>query len=163
MALLRGGASAADSPTEYQVKAAFLLNFTKFVDWPAGEFAAPESPLNICIEGGDPFGTFLDQIVAGEAVDGHKLVVSRVTRHPSTACQVIFISSAEKDRAALVQALGPGVLTVSDGEDFSRDGGIVAFVIDNRRVRFDINQSAAEKAGLKISSKLLTVARSVAR
>ena len=77
------------------------------------------------------------------------------------ACQVLFISKSEKDVAKILPALGPGVLTVGEGEISIRDGGMIAFVIENRRVRFDINQTAAENAGLKLSSKLLSVARSV--
>jgi hypothetical protein len=152
----------ADESLEYQVKAAFLLNFTKFVEWPASAFEAADSPIAICILGEDPFGTALDQIVAGEMVDGRKLTIQRLKRAPAPkSCQVLFVSSAGQEVPKIEPGLGAGVLTVGEGESFLRDGGMIAFVIENRRVRFSINQAAAEKAGLKLSSKLLSVAKSV--
>jgi hypothetical protein len=153
---------AADPPLEYQVKAAFLLNFAKFVEWPANAFAAPDAPITICILGDDPFGGVLDQIVEGESIDGRKIAVRRMKRpSASQACQILFVSKSEK--AFSTSELGPGVLTVGEGEGFLAHGGVIAFVIEDRRVRFDVGKSAAEKAGLKLSSKLLRVARSVER
>jgi len=147
---------AADVHLEYQVKAVFLLNFTKFIEWPAADFEAPDSPVTICILGEDPFGTAIDQVVSGEVVNGRKVAVQRISRAPAPkSCQVLFSA------AKLLPDLGPGVLTVGEGETFMRAGGMIGFVIDNRRVRFDVNQAAAERAGLKISSKLLNVAREV--
>lgn len=152
----------ADEPTEYQVKAVFLLNFTKFVEWPSASLPSPESPIDICVMGDDPFGNELDQIVAGEVVNGRKVTALRVKNGPPPkACEVLFISRPDKDTLKILPGLGPGVLTVGEGESFVRHGGMIAFVIVNRRVRFDINRTAAENAGLKISSKLLNVARAV--
>ena len=148
---------------EYRVKAAFLLNFTKFIEWPANSFADTDSPISISILGDDPFGRTLDQIVEGETVNDRRLVVARIQGEPPKSCQVLFISKSEKDVAKILTALGPGVLTVGEGESFLREGGIIAFVIENRRVRFDINKGTARNAALKISSKLLKVARSVKR
>ncbi|HLK20343.1 MAG TPA: YfiR family protein [Bryobacteraceae bacterium] len=148
----------AEESLEYQVKAAFLLNFVKFVEWPESAFADGNSSISICILGDDPFGKTLDQLIAGETVNGRKLAVERVRRIPPLkSCQVLFVNKSEQ----LLPALGPGVLTVGEGDHFVREGGIIGFVIDKRRVRFDINQTAAEKAELKLSSKLLSVARSV--
>lgn len=153
---------AAEQPREYEVKAAFLLNFTKFVEWPAAAFADERSPLTICILGDDPFGPALDHIVKGEEVNGRSIAVERIRRTPrAQACQVLFIPKTEKEVRRILSAAGPGVLTVGEGEGFLRDGGMVAFVIDNRRVRFDIRHSAAGAATLNISSKLLSVARLV--
>ena len=153
---------AAGEPLEYQVKAAFLLNFTKFVEWPPSAFGAADSPIAICILGNDPFGNSLDQIVAEEVVDGRRVGVRRIKRTPAPkSCQALFVGMPEKEVLSILSGLGPGVLTVGEGESFVRDGGMIAFVIENRRVRFDINQTAAERAGLKLSSKLLSVARSV--
>lgn len=153
---------AAEETLEYQVKAAFLLNFTKFIDWPAAAFAQPDSPVSICILGEDPFGPALDQIVAGEVVNGRKVAAERIKRAPaSRSCQVLFVAKSEKGGAKLLSGLGPGVLTVGEGESFLREGGMIAFVLDNRRVRFEINQTVAENAGLKLSSKLLNVAITV--
>jgi hypothetical protein len=148
---------AADESLEYKVKAAFLLNFVKFVEWPASAFPEPDSPISICILGVDPFGKTLDQLVAGESVNGRKLAVERVKRTPPPKnCQVVFLGKAET-----LPPLGPGVLTVGEGDNFLHEGGVIGFIIENRRVRFDINQTAAENAELKLSSKLLSVARSV--
>jgi len=163
-ALLFAAASgfAAEAPSEYQVKAAFLLNFTKFIEWPASAFAESNSPLAICILGKDPFGRDLDDIVQEESVNDRKLVVRRLNQSPAPqACQVVFIGNAEREVRNILGGLSSGVLTVGDGDGFIRTGGMIAFVIDNRRVRFDINQAAAVNAGLKLSSKLLSVARSV--
>jgi hypothetical protein len=147
---------------EYPVKAAFLLNFTKFVEWPPRAFDNPTAPLNICILGDDPFGRILDQIVEGEIVNGRKLAVERIRRAPAPkACQVLFFAKSEKDVPAAIEAAGDGVLTVSDQEGFVREGSIISFVVQGRHVRFDINQRAASKAGLSLSSRLLNVARSV--
>jgi hypothetical protein len=153
---------AADEPFEYQVKAAFLLNFTKFVEWPATSFRQAESPITICILGEDPFGTTLVQLVAGEIVSERKVVVERIKRPPPPkSCQVLFVGRDEKNSSKILSGLGPGVLTVGEGESFLRKGGIIAFVLENRRVRFSVNQMAAESGDLKLSSKLLSVARSV--
>jgi hypothetical protein len=154
--------AADDQPSEYQVKAAFLLNFTKFVEWPATAFADEHSPLAICILGEDPFGNALNQIVKGEAVNGRELAVERIRRAPSPkSCQVLFVAKSEKEVPRILAGVGPGVLTVGDQENFLQEGGMVAFVIENRRVRFDIRQSAAGNAMLTISSRLMNVARSV--
>jgi hypothetical protein len=150
-------------PLEYQVKAAFLLNFTKFIDWPGTETPDRDSPFGICILGDDPFGPVLDQIVEGETVQGRKLAVQRVMRPAPASCQVLFISRTEKDVAGVLAGLSGPVLTVGEEAGFLREGGMIGFVIDNHRVRFSINLAAADKAGLKISSKLLNVARSVER
>jgi hypothetical protein len=151
--------AAEPQPIEYQVKAAFLLNFTRFVAWPQADNADPA--ISICILGDDPFGDTLDQIVAGESLQGRKLTIRRLKRPVPASCQVAFISKTEPDIPALLASIPPGVLTVSEGDTFLHDGGMIAFVIDSRRVRFDINLSAATKAGLRMSSKLLNVARSV--
>ena len=154
--------AAAAEPLEYQVKAAFLLNFTKFVQWPASAFADENSPVAICILGEDPFGNALNEMVKGEALNGRQLVVQRIRRAPEPkSCQVLFVAKSEKDAARTLADLGTGVLTVGEGEKFLRDGGMIAFVIQDRRVRFDIDQAAAAKARLTLSSRLMNVARSV--
>jgi hypothetical protein len=159
---LPGQQAANPQVADYQVKAAFLLNFTKFVQWPASSFEDAQSPLAICILGNDPFNGTLDQFVSGESVGGRKVVVRRLRSAPAPKnCQVLYISPSERNAAHVVSGLGPGVLTVSDGAGFLRDGGMIAFVVDNRHVRFDINQKAAAQAGLGLSARLLNVARRV--
>lgn len=144
---------------EYEVKAAFLLNFTKFVQWPAEAAGNADSPFTVCVIGNDPFGRTLDDIVKDEAVGGHKIVVQRPQAEQKT-CQLEYFA---EDSSAPVATPRSGALTVGEGEKFLRQGGIIAFVLDEGRVRFDINLKAANNAGLKLSSKLLAVARSVER
>lgn len=152
---------AADQTLEYQVKATYLLNFTKFIEWPPGALGSPDSPFNICILGGDRFGGALEQIVSGEVVSGRKVVIQRMDRDPQPGtCQIVFVNDqAEAFRNP--SGLGRGVLTVGEGEAFARNGGMIGFVIENRRVTFEINRRAAEAAGIKFSSGLLAVAKSV--
>ena len=158
--LLPGGAAA--QVREYDVKAAFLLNFTKIIEWPADAFADASSPFGLCILGQDPFGRALDEVMKGETVAGRNIAIRRISDLPEPqACQIVFTTETGEEAVAGLRRLGPGVLTVADGENFVREGGIIGFVIENRRVRFDINRTAAEAAGLKFSSKLFTVARVV--
>jgi hypothetical protein len=155
-------AAAADSSLEYQVKAAFLLNFTKFIEWPPSAFVSSEAPLQICILGNDPFGRALDAVVQGETVNGHRLAVRRITDPPAAqTCQVLFVGAELKGVRQLLMDLPRGIVTVGEGDRFLREGGMIALVLDNRRVRFDIDQTAAANGDLKLSSKLLSVARSV--
>ncbi len=151
-----------DTTLEYGVKAAFLLNFTKFVEWPPNPASADPS-FNICILGEDPFHGVLDRIAEGEAVNGRRLVVQKIRRVEPRLCRMIFIGRGEPEVPRLLESVGPGVLTVGEGERFLHEGGMIAFVIEGRRVRFDVNQRAASRAGLQISSRLLSVARSVER
>ncbi len=154
--------AAPEQISEYDVKAAFLMNFAKFVEWPSTAFASSGSPIAICILGKDPFGRAMDDVVEGETVNGRKVTVQRMTDPPAPkTCQMVFAAGAGKETAKALSGLGRGVLTVGEGENFVRDGGIIGFVIENRRVRFDINQPAAVAAGLTLSSKLLSVARAV--
>jgi len=147
-------------PSEYEVKAAFLLNFTKFIEWPP-DAHPPGSPFTLCILGDDPFGPLLDRVIEGEHVSGRKLTVRRV-READPSCAVVFVG---KSRGLLprVADVPRGVLTVGETDDFLRKGGVIAFAIENRRVRFDVDHGAALRAGLKISSKLLNVARMVVK
>ncbi|HEY1760599.1 MAG TPA: YfiR family protein [Bryobacteraceae bacterium] len=157
-------AKSADEPTlEYQVKATFLLNYTKFTEWPPSAFASPTAPISICVLGEDPFNGALRQILEGETVGARRVVTQQIRQAPPLhTCQIIFLSGDQRENLKkLLPQFGPGVLTVGEGDGFLRAGGMIAFVIENRRVRFDIHQTAAENAGLKLSSKLLSVARSV--
>jgi len=155
-------ANEAKPEAEYQVKAAFLLNFTRFVEWPAAAFADDTSPFTICVLGADPFGEALDQVVEGESAANRKLEVRRIQLPPAAkSCQVLFVARSEKDVAGIVGGLGPGILTIGEGDGFLRGGGMIAFVLEEHHVRFDINHRAAAKASLNLSSRLLGVARSV--
>lgn len=154
----------ARAAEEYEVKAAFLLNFTKFVIWPPDAFADAHSPLAMCVLGDDPFGNALDEMMRGEAVNGHALTVQRIRRAPeSKACQVLYFATSQREAERILAGLSPGILTVGEGDKFLRQGGIIAFVIQDRRVRFDINQGAAASAKLMLSSRLMMVARTVVK
>ncbi len=145
--------------TEYDVKAAFVLNFAKFVEWPDTN---TNSPFAICTLGEDPFGAALDRIVAGETINNRQVVVRRL-RKLQEPCDIVFFAGSERDTTGLLRDIGTGVLTVGESPDFLRHGGMINFVIADRRVRFDVNRTAAERASVKISSRLLGVARSVVR
>lgn len=155
------GGRNVQAPSEFQVKAAFLLNFTKFIEWPATEPVDDSSPFTICILGEDPFGKALNETVEGETVNDRRVVVQRLEEPRVGFCHVLYVSRSAKDISTLLANAPPGVLTVGEGEKFVRDGGVIGFVIENRRVRFDVNLRAAQRSGLIISSKLLNVARSV--
>jgi hypothetical protein len=158
----RTGQAVSQPTLEYEVKAAFLLNFTRFVEWPANAFADSSSPLTICILGRDPFGGALEEIVKGEAVNSRTLVVRKLNQvPPPQTCQIAYIDTTGRTLSKDLAELGRGVLTVGEGDEFVKAGGIVGFVLDNRRVRFDINRAAAAAAELKLSSRLLGVARQI--
>jgi hypothetical protein len=124
-------------------------------------FPSPDAPLSICILGDDPFGASLDQIAGGEVVNGRKVAIQRIKNEPlPKSCSVLFIAGNGSE-SVFPEDLGPGVLTVGEGDQFIRNGGMISFVIENRRVRFDVNRTVAANAGFKISSRLLSVARTV--
>ena len=149
-------------PTEYQVKAAYLYNFGKFIHWPAA--SGKGDSFAICVLGRDPFGTMLDATLAGETIDGRKVTALRLARaQDATECRILFISSSESGRLnEILAALGKGgVLTVSDMPHFTEHVGMIQFVLEGDRVRFEVNLGAAQRAGLSPSSELLKVATTV--
>ena len=155
---------AQQPPTEYQVKAAYLFNFLKFVEWPDD----PSSNLNgrwvIGIIGENPFGDDLAQAVSGKVVQGRLLQVRQfTTMEDLRACHILFISASEKKRLpAILSALGSSsVLTVADMENFNTAGGMIQFVMEDGSVRFAVNVTSTTRARLKVSSKLLSLARVV--
>ncbi len=159
-------ASRAQSPTagEYQVKAAFLYNFAKFIEWPPSSFSDVSAPLRICVLGRDPFGEELRNITKDKMVNGHKLEVSQVPDlQPARGCHILFIASSETAQLKRIfeSLQGSDALTVGDTKSFIEQGGMINFVLENSRVQFEVNRKAAEQCGLKISSKLLSVARLV--
>jgi hypothetical protein len=160
-----GRAQAPPAPTEYQVKAVFLFNFSQFVDWPAAAFPDGESPLVIGVLGNDPFGGVLDEIVRGETVNGRPLVVRRYQSIDDVeTCHILFIdrSQAEQLDAVLAALKERSVLTIGDFAGFARQGGIIRFVTVGNKIRLRINLAAAQQAHLTISSKLLRPAQIVA-
>jgi len=156
-------AAQTNKPTEFQVKAAYLFNFGKFVKWPANN-TSPSDTFNICVLGSDPFGEVLDSTVSGERIEGRKVTVRRVSSAAEAAsCRIAFVGRSEEGRlGAIMPALGRSpVLTVSDITGFVDREGIIEFVMDHDRVRFEVNLAAAQRAGLTLSSELLKVATSV--
>jgi hypothetical protein len=163
-ALMLAGSAVAAGPSEYQVKAVFLFNFSQFVDWPASAFASAGAPLVIGVLGDDPFGAALDEAVRGEAVNGRPLEVRRYsTVEEVDHCHILFINIAAKDRLeqALARLRVRQVLTVGDSENFARAGGVIQFVTIDNKIRLQINLDAAKLANLSISSKLLRPAQIV--
>ncbi len=146
---------------EYQVKAAFLFNFTQFVEWPASAFGEAASPFVIGILGENPFGNYLREITAGESVNGHPLTIQQYkTVDEIKLCHILFISPAEiKNIEEVTTALkGRNILTVSDAANFIEAGGMIRLATSNNKIRVQVNPAKAKEADLKISSKLLGVA-----
>jgi hypothetical protein len=146
-------------PTDYQVKAVYLINFARFVAWPDKPGAQQDS-FTICVLGPDPFGRTLDTVLAGEKIAGKSAVARRIsTPQESIDCRILFVSSVEGSMNQMVEAASKqGVLTVSDMPHFANRGGMIQFVTDDKRVRFEVNLTAAQRAGLTLSSELLKVA-----
>jgi hypothetical protein len=154
----------AGAPSEHQVKAAFLYNFANFVQWPEGALGPPGSPLKVCVVGTDPFGAALDDAFRGQVVQGRTVQIARGRSLAALGrCHILFLSQSEQGRwPVLLKELGTApTLTVADGPPLVRQGGMISFVMEAKRVRFEINRGAAEHAGLRISSKLLALARLV--
>lgn len=152
-------------PSEYSVKAVYLYNFGKFVQWPAATSAiAPGNTFAICVLGDDPFGDSLANVVKGENISGLPLSAAHIDRVDDAArCRILFISSSEEGRLPhVLDALqSRPVLTVSDMPGFCDRGGMIQFVVNDEKVRFEVNVAAAGKAKLALSSQLLKVAISV--
>jgi hypothetical protein len=153
-----------DSSKEYQIKAAFLLNFIQFIEWPAAAFPNSETPITVGVLGDDPFGDALEQTFREETVRGRKLIIKRSRQvEELKACHLLFISKSEKDHFVdiLTKTQDASIVTVAEMEDFARRGGIINFYMSEKKVRFEINVAAAERKDLKVSSQLLKRAKIV--
>ncbi len=158
--------SAAQTPasSEYEVKAAFLFHFAQFVEWPETSFKDPGSPLTYCTIGDDPFHGSLDAALKGKTVGARPLRVEHIKQPQETqGCQVLFVGTEEKKvlPAILAGAKGNSVLTVGESEHFVQEGGMIGFLLEENKVRFEFNLEAAQKAQLRVSSKLLALAKTV--
>ena len=159
-------ASAQSDPSEYQVKAAFLFNFTKFVEWPENAFVDPHAPIVIGVIGDDPFGESLVSIVAGQKAQGRGIEIVKYRYGDNLRrCHVLFISGSERQRRApiLASLQEASVLTVSDIDGFAEAGGAIQFVVQENRVRFVVNLEVATQSKLRVSAKLLALARVINR
>lgn len=151
-------------PSEYSVKAVYLFNFGRFVEWPAKLPEAQSDSFEICVLGQNPFGPALNATVARETIAGKNVVAKQIASPKDAAdCRVLFISSSEDGRLKeILDSLGTAsVLTVSDLPRFTDRGGMVQFVLEGDRVRFEVNSTTTERAGLALSSELLKVAVNV--
>lgn len=144
---------------EYQVKAAFLYNFAKFVEWPPQAFRSPDSPFMICLAG-DPFEGVLDRTVQGELLDRRPLMVRRIMpAEDLRGCQMIYVAPNERRSEEIIAAAANApILTVGETDDFINEGGIIHFVKSGSRIHFQINPDAAERVSLRVSARLLRLA-----
>ena len=156
--LLATPAPGQEASFEYRVKAAYLFNFTKFVEWP-GEALPPGAPITICVTGSNPFGAALEETIRGESVNGHPLETRAAP--PADGCHVVFVPRGANAAALLRPFQRHAALTVGESDTFLHDGGMVNLVLDAGRVRFEINPEPAERAGIRISSRLLRLARPI--
>lgn len=162
--LIESVVSGAPGYQEYQVKAELLANFSAFVKWPEGTFAASNSPVVIGVVGKDPFDRFLEQAVQAGGRPGRPLKLRRVTTDAELReCQVLFVCSSERRRLREIRERVKGlpVLTVGETDDFLDQGGIINFLLKGQSVRFEISVESAQAAGLRVDAKLLGVANSV--
>ena len=159
-----GPAHAQSQADEYRVKAAFLYHFAQLVDWPAGSTGDANQPLILCAIGDDPFHGELESSVDGKVLDGRFIRVRHLKKiQEAHSCQILFFDKTDdKQLADMLMELGSGpILTVGESDRFAQQGGMIQFVLDDSKVRFSINVGAAQKSGLKISSKLLLLAKEV--
>ncbi len=165
---LPGGTATAyadwRSQREYQIKAAFLYNFTKFVEWPADRFANESSPIMLCVIGKDPFGAILEDTVTGKTANGRYIYIRRIDNVDDLdACHLLFVGLSEPERLRhiIASSHGANVLTVGDMDDFVEFGGVISLSKRANKIQFEINLIAARQARLKLDLKLLRLASSV--
>ncbi len=153
-------ADALAGAKEYKVKAAYLYNFVKFIDWPE---SALSGAIKICVLGEDRFDGILEKAVAGKEVKGHGLVVASIGAggSPEGDCNLLFVSSSEAGRVGDVigAVAGSSTVTVGEQEGFAEQGGVLNFALEGGKVKVELNMGAAEKAGVKVSGKLQQVAK----
>lgn len=150
--------------TEYQVKALCLLNFIKYVEWPAEASPGSNSPIRIGILGENRFGNNLNKVVEDKRIAGHEIIIEKITSAEQWKnCQVLFISASEQDRLPeiLEQLKTSPILTVGETSQFIGQGGMVNFVKKDGKIRFEINLDATRAAHLQVSSQLLRLADKV--
>jgi hypothetical protein len=158
--------SQQSKPSQYQIEATYLYNFSRFVAWPQQASTAKGGAFGICVLGTDPFGPSLDTILSGENVGGRMLIARRISKaQDASGCQILFVAASEETRLGdILQALDDSsVLTVSDIPEFSKHGGMIQFVMAGDKVRFEVNLKKASDAGLTLSADLLKVAVAVRR
>ena len=161
---LAAGRVGAQEANEYEVKAAYLYNFARFVEWPDNVSPDPRGPVVIAILGRDPFGGEIDRYIQGKTINGRRLVIKRFSSLEAYEhCHILFVSSSERRNLPRILAAvrNSSVLTVSETDRFAQIGGIINFITKENSIGFEINQAAAERVGLKISYQLLSLGRVV--
>jgi hypothetical protein len=156
----------APATSEYRIKAVFLYNFVQFTHWPATAFADASSPIVIGVLGDDPFGSSLDETIAGELIHDRKLAVRRSRKLDELKdVQLLFVSPSEEQRVAeIIAALqSRPVLLVGESDGFARHGGVIRFYLAGSKVRFEINAAAAKQHGLRLSAQLLKLGTAVGK
>lgn len=156
--------SSAQRTSDAQVEAAYIYNFAKFIEWPAQKFSSANAPIRFCLLNDFAFQPFLDRTVKGKSISGHPLEVVQVRDASEGAqCHVLFINSAQERqvRRAFELLRNSSVLTVGETDAFVEEGGMINFFLQDDQVQFRINHKAAKEAGLYLSSRLLSVAKSV--
>ncbi len=163
------GAQGVDKDKVLKVKAAYLYNFAKFVQWPEDRFADDKTPITIGVLGHDPFGSILDKTIKGKKVNGRRLVIKRFQARGGKntealrRCHILYISPTERRHLAdiLWDLDGSDVLVVGEGTDFAPAGGMIGLVLEEQRIAFQVNREAVAKSRIKISAKLLRLAKIV--
>ncbi|HET7749813.1 MAG TPA: YfiR family protein [Terriglobales bacterium] len=156
------GVVEAQSNSEYQLKAAYLYNFAKFVEWPSAAFGGPSDPFRICILGDSPFDQNVEIALSGRRVQNHPVhVIYPDSTAQSRRCHVLFLSPSESGhmKAIVADLRSSAVLTVADTPGFIGAGGMIRFFLEDDSVRFEMNPLPASQAGLKVSSKLLVLGK----
>ena len=157
---MTAGPAFAQKASEYQVKAAFLFNFSKFLEWPAEAMGQPGAPFVIGVLGNDPFGKYLEEIIAGEKIADHPMVARRFeSAEQVDKCHILYINKPGKTSEVINALKDKSILTVSDDSEFARSGGIIRFFTENEMIHLEINVQAAKAANLNVSSKLLRIAK----
>lgn len=154
----------AKGPSEYQVKAAFVYNFARFIDWPPQSFADDGSPFVLGVIGDSEIASAVEQIVKGKTVSGRRMVYKRLSADAALdGCNLLLIGATEKRNVGRIldRLKDNNIVTVGETEGFVRYGGVIGFVVQSSKVGFDINVAAAGKKHLKVSSQLLKLARNV--
>jgi hypothetical protein len=154
----------SDDSAEYRVKLAFLYNFAQFIQWPADAFSGPAAPLTMCVAGQDPFKGEIGQRLHGRTAAGHPIQIRRLKPDDDPqACHIVFVRAGEKRAAAEILAAlkGSNTLTVGESKGFAEKGGLINLTLDEDKLSFEINLAAAMRTRLKISSKVLALARIV--
>lgn len=160
----RGAAEQAATSTEYALKAAFLFHFAQFVEWPEGTFHDAASPLVYCTVGTDPFRGELETALKGKTLGARGFEVRHLKgAQEGQGCHLLFIGEEQKRQVAATaaQLRSAPVLLVGESEGFTKDGGMIGFMLEENKVRFEVNLEASQKAGLKINARLLALAKTV--